>query len=47
MVSLVTGGLGFIGSHIVDKLLQLGHSVIVVDDESSGSYRNERASIIN
>ena len=43
MVSLVTGGLGFIGSHIVDKLLQLGHSVIVVDDESSGSYRNERA----
>ena len=43
MVSLVTGGSGFIGSHIVDKLLELGHRVVVVDDESSGSHRNEDA----
>lgn len=35
MKSLVTGGAGFIGSHIVDKLIELGHEVIVIDNESS------------
>ena len=34
-ISLVTGGAGFIGSHIVEQLLSMNHEVVVVDNEYS------------
>ena len=37
---LVTGGAGFIGSHVVDSLIETEHEVIVVDDLSRGRRRN-------
>jgi len=37
---LVTGGAGFIGSHIVDAYIAEGHEVVIVDDLSSGSREN-------
>lgn len=37
---LVTGGAGFIGSNLTDRLLAEGHEVTVVDDLSTGSLRN-------
>jgi UDP-glucose 4-epimerase len=40
MKILVTGGAGFIGSHVVDGYVEAGHDVLVVDDLSSGKREN-------
>lgn len=40
MKVLVTGGAGFIGSHIVDRMVQEGHEVVVVDNLSTGKKKN-------
>jgi len=38
MKTIVTGGCGFIGSHIVDRLIKDGHEVVVIDDESADAH---------
>jgi len=37
---LVTGGAGFVGSHLVDRLMLMGHSVIVLDNFFTGTKKN-------
>ena len=48
MQCVVTGGYGFIGSHLVERLLMLGHRVVVLDDLSAGdvAVRNPGAELI-
>jgi UDP-glucose 4-epimerase len=48
MKALVTGGLGFVGSNLVDELVDLNYDVLVVDDLSSGKeeYKNPKAEYI-
>jgi UDP-glucose 4-epimerase len=40
MKILVTGGCGFIGSHIVDSYIDMGHDVVIIDDLSTGDIKN-------
>lgn len=40
MRALITGGAGFIGSHLAEQLIQRGHRVMVLDDLSTGSISN-------
>jgi len=37
---LITGGAGFIGSHLADRVLELGHEVVILDNESTGLRQN-------
>lgn len=46
MKILVTGGLGFVGSHLVDKFIDGGHEVHVVDDISTGKIENRNDNAI-
>ena len=40
MKALLTGGAGFVGSHLAEALLERGHAVQVIDDLSTGSMDN-------
>ncbi len=40
ITTLITGGAGFIGSYIAEKVIELGHDVIIIDDLSTGQIKN-------
>lgn len=40
--ALITGGAGFLGSHLAEALLKAGHSVVILDDLSTGNIQNIR-----
>lgn len=43
---VVTGGCGFIGSHMVDRLISLGHKVVIIDNVTSGHIENANTNAI-
>ena len=45
MKILITGWKGFIGSHLTEKLLELGHDVVGIDNGSTGTYSNPKVTI--
>ena len=46
MKCIVTGGAGFIGSHVVDRLVDDGHEVIVIDNLSTGKKENLNENVV-
>ena len=48
MKCVVTGGCGFIGSHLVDRLISLGHEVTAIDNLATGaiSHLNSEAKLV-
>ena len=46
MKCLVTGGAGLIGSHIVDKFLEKGHEVVILDNLDSQNHPNGKPELI-
>ena len=40
MKSIITGGAGLIGSHLVEKLVNQGHKVLVIDNLTTGKKNN-------
>ena len=44
--SVVLGGAGFLGSHLVDSLISDGNKVVVLDDFSSGTMKNLELAVL-
>ena len=40
MKILITGGVGFIGSYLMESLLKVGHNITALDNMSTGRYEN-------
>lgn len=47
MRTLISGFRGFIGSHLTEKLLELGHEVVGIDNGSTGTYRNPKVTSLH